>query len=528
MKKFAGVAAGVLLSLTVATPAAQAHPLGNFTINRSSALVISRDRVTVLYTVDMAEIPTFQEKPRIDADGDGGLAGEELDGYAQGLGRSLIQEVTLTADGEMVPLTLGDCRASLRPGQGGLSTLRIEVTFSGELPWERTALAYEDRNFTDPERLGWKEVTARALDGQGIESSSVPSTSPSDRLRRYPQDLLSSPFDVTTAHLILAPEAAGDRGSSSASQGGGRPDALGGSFAALIERPLSPPFFFVAVLLALAFGALHALGPGHGKTVMAAYLVGAQGRVQDALLVGVAVSFMHTASVVALGLATLAASNLFAPEAVYPWLSLATGVVVLSLGGWLLASRTAPLLNAGLEWGHSHEHGHPHTHSHEHPGVYSYEHRAPHSTGPGHGDSTAHGHAHPPAHGHAHPPGPAHSVDRGHSHGPRVGGGAPVLSWRGLGAVALSGGLLPSPTALVVLLGAVALDRIAFGVVLVTAFSVGLAAALTAVGVLVLRARDFAAGRLGQRAGVLLPVLSAAAIVAVGLWLTARAILDLP
>jgi len=103
-----------------------------------------------------------------------------------------------------------------------------------------------------------------------------------------------------------------------------------------------------------------------------------------------------------------------------------------------------------------------------------------------------------------------------------------VLSWRGLGAVALSGGLLPSPTALVVLLGAVALDRIAFGVVLVTAFSIGLAAALTAVGVLVLRARDFATGRLGRRAGVLLPVLSAAAIFAVGLWLTARAVLNLP
>ncbi|MBA2274685.1 MAG: hypothetical protein H0W21_12420, partial [Actinobacteria bacterium] len=304
MKMFAGVAAGVLISLTVAAPAAQAHPLGNFTINRSSALAISTDRVTVLYSVDMAEIPTFQEKPRIDADGDGDLAGEELDGYAQRLGRSLIQEVTLTADGEIVELTLGDCRASLRPGQGGLSTLRIEATFSGDLPSERTALAYEDRNFTDPERLGWKEVTARAVDGQGIESSSVPSTSPSDRLRRYPQDLLSSPSDVTDAHLILAPEAAGGGRSSSASQGGGRPGALGGSFAALIERPLSLPFFLTAVLLALAFGALHALGPGHGKTVMAAYLVGAQGRMQDALLVGVAVSLMHTASVVALGLAT--------------------------------------------------------------------------------------------------------------------------------------------------------------------------------------------------------------------------------
>ncbi len=488
------VAAGVPICLALGAPAARAHPLGNFTTNRSSALEISTDQVTVLYSVDMAEIPTFQEKPRIDADGNGDLDGSELDDYGQRMGRRLIAGVTLTADGEMVPLTLGGCRGSLQPGQAGLETLRVEAIFTGELPSERAALAYEDHNFTDPERLGWKEVTARAVDGQGIASSSVPSASPSDRLRRYPQDLLSSPSDVTSAHLILAPEAAGDPASGSGSdRGNGGQDAVGGSFAALIERPLSPPFFFVAVLLALAFGALHALGPGHGKTVMAAYLVGAQGRTQDALMVGIAVSLMHTASVVALGLVTLAASNLFAPETVYPWLSLATGVVVLGLGGWLLASRTAPLLNAGPGWGHSHEHAHTHSHS------------------PGHG----HTHTDPPGHGHT--PGG----------GQGGGGGAPVLSWRGLGAVALSGGLLPSPTALVVLLGAVALDRIAFGVVLVSAFSVGLAGALTAVGVLVLRARDFATGRLGHRAGVLLPILSAAAIVAVGLWLTARAVLNL-
>lgn len=511
MMRLGGAAALAGLTLVVGAPAAQAHPLGNFTTNRSSALEVSTTQVTVHYRVDMAEIPTFQEKPRIDSDGDGEVAGDELDRYARAMGRRLVEEVTLTADGELVELTLGPSRASLAPGQGGLDVLRIAATFIGDLPSERVALAYEDRNFTDPERLGWKEVTAFAVDGQGIESSSVPSRSPSDGLRRYPRDLLSSPPDVTRAHLILAPEAGDGREAGSGAGTATTPRAgAPSSFAALIERPLSPVFFLAAVGLALGFGALHALGPGHGKTVMAAYLVGGRGRPQDALLVGVAVSLMHTASVVALGLATLAASNLFAPEAVYPWLSLAAGVVVLGLGAWLLWSRLGLVFPSGARRSHpgGHHHGapaanhplvHPHGHVHTHP--HGNEHDAAH-----------------PDHAGLVPP---------HEGGRSSGGPDPLLSRRGLGAVALSGGLLPSPTALVVLLGAVALDRIAFGVVLVTAFSVGLAAALTAVGILVLKARDFASGRLGHRAGVLLPVLSAAAIVVVGLFLTARAVANL-
>lgn len=503
-----GTAAAVVgLTLIMAAPAARAHPLGNFTTNRSSALEVSTTEVTVHYRVDMAEIPTFQEKSRIDSDGDGEVSGDELDRYARAMGRRLVEEVTLTADGELVELALGATRASLAPGQGGLDVLRIAASFIGDLPSERVALAYEDRNFTDPERLGWKEVTAFAVDGQGIESSSVPSRSPSDGLRRYPRDLLSSPPDVTRAHLILAPEAGDGREGGSGAGTATTPQAgATSSFAALIERPLSPVFFLAAVVLALGFGALHALGPGHGKTVMAAYLVGGRGRPQDALLVGVAVSLMHTASVVALGLATLAASNLFAPEAVYPWLSLAAGVVVLGLGAWLLWSRLGLVFPSGARSGHpgGHQHaaaGHPHAHPHGHI------------------------HAHPHEHDAAQPNHPA--PVRRHNGGTGSGDKEPLLSRRGLGAVALSGGLLPSPTALVVLLGAVALDRIAFGVVLVTAFSVGLAAALTVVGVLVLRARDFASGRLGHRAGVLLPVLSAAAIVVVGLFLTARAVVNL-
>jgi ABC-type nickel/cobalt efflux system permease component RcnA len=243
-----------------------------------------------------------------------------------------------------------------------------------------------------------------------------------------------------------------------------------------VERDPSAAFTGFAILVALLSGALHALGPGHGKTVMAAYLVGTAGRARHAIAVGAAVSLMHTASVIGLCLVTLWAQNLFAPEAVYPWLSLISGVVVLGLGGYLLATRLRPRRA-----------GHGHTHSHEH-----------------------HGHTHGAGDAHSHGP-----ADHTHGHSP--------VSWRGLGALALSGGLLPSPAALVLLLGAVALGRVAFGLLLVLSFSVGLATALTLIGILVLRARDFAARRFGRRAAATLPVLSAGAILAMGLFLTTRA-----
>jgi ABC-type nickel/cobalt efflux system permease component RcnA len=246
----------------------------------------------------------------------------------------------------------------------------------------------------------------------------------------------------------------------------------------LIEHDVSPVFFVLAFGLSLAAGALHALGPGHGKSIMAAYLVGTEGRVRHALAVGTAVSLMHTASVVALGLVILGASQVFTPEVVFPWLSLASGLVVVGLGGWLLRTRT--------RWsGHEdlvRAEGHHDDHSHHHH-----------------------------AHEHAH-----------HHHG--LSPGIAPTSWKGLGVIALSGGLLPSPSALVVLLGAVALHRVLLGLVLVGVFSVGLAACLSAVGILVIRVRSYASRRLGERVTAVFPVVSAGAILGIGVILTAGAV----
>jgi nickel/cobalt transporter (NicO) family protein len=391
----------------------------------------------------------------------------------------------VTVDAESIPLSIEGGHAALRAGQGGLDVMRITATFSGALPSPSGRLEYADDNYSD--RIGWKEVVAYPVGDQGITASSVPATSVSHALESYPKDMLAGPPDVTTATVTLSPGAGAARAAGGGGAGVDTPGAAGGAlatkFTSLIDHDLSPVFLLFALLLALAAGALHALGPGHGKSIMAAYLVGTEGRIRHAVLVGIAVSLMHTASVVVLGLVVLGASRLFTPEAVFPWLSLLSGVVVLGLGAWLLRTRLGAR-RAFIAHQHAHTHPHDHGHSHDH----------------------SHGHGH--SHSHA---------------GPEV---SPT-SWKGLGVIALSGGLLPSPSALVVLLGAVALHRVLFGVVLVAAFSIGLAAALTAVGVLVIKARSLASRRFGERFTVQLPILSAAAILAIGFVLTAGAALRL-
>lgn len=456
----------VLVTLLVLGPSAFAHPLGNFSINQFSGIEVGTEVVRVHYVVDMAEIPTLQQLGSEDA------SGERAESFASKLAPRLVENLTLRASGSEIDLRVRSAGAQLRPGGGGLKTLRVELELEGVLPESVATIEYRDRNFAG--RLGWKEIVAYTDGGQGIESASVPGRSPSDELREYPRDELSNPLDQRSATIRVRPGATASivpREARTEAAG-----TLGGSFTGLVERDLTFGFALVAVVLAMGFGAVHALGPGHGKSVMAAYLMGAGGRMRHALGVGVAVSVMHTASVVGLGLVTLWASRLFTPESVYPWLSLVSGVAVLGLGVFLLRRRVR---------GRRATHHHTHDHSdHEH-----------------------------------------HSHDHGfgaHTHDPPA---TEVLSWRGLGAIALSGGLLPSPSALVVLLGSVALHRIGFGLLLVGAFSVGLAAALSLLGVLVLRARAFASRRLDARVSSLIPVLSAAAVAVLGCVLTARALI---
>ena len=449
---------GAILGLTAGFlalgSAAQAHPLGNFTINTSAGIVLGADRVSIDYVVDVAEIPTFQERPRIDTDGDGTLSTPETTAYADSSCRTLARGVDLAVDRRAPTVDLVAADVRLLDGQAGLSTLRLSCRFgAGVASAPAHELRFRDGNY--PGRIGWHEVTAVG-DGTTIVRSDVPSTSPSDRLRSYPKDVPTS--DVRTATIAYREGGAPLARTSDTSIARG---AGGGLLADLIASP-DPSAGLIVLMIAVAIGvgALHALGPGHGKSLIGAYLAGNGGTMRHVVGVGAAVSVMHTASVLGLGLLVLSAERVLSPERVYPWLGLASGLVALALGAALLVSRI-----------HAISHEHRHGHSHQHPSA--------------------------------------------------------PLSRRGLVAIAFSGGILPSPSALVVLLGSVSVGRTALGLVLIAAFSVGLAASLVGVGAVVIRGRAIASGQLPARVVRLVPVGSAACIAVVGLVLTTRGLLQL-
>jgi ABC-type nickel/cobalt efflux system permease component RcnA len=477
------------LTALVGAPAALAHPLGNFTVNHASEITISPGYARIVYALDMAEIPTFQERSAIDASHDGSISRAESAAWARAEAGRLGPLLALTASGRTVDLT-DRCGATavLRRGQGGLPVLRMVAVFDAAIP-DAGTLRFEDRTFAG--RIGWKEVTLSASAGGGVRvsRSDVPSVSPSDHLRRYPANLLQSPLAVTRASADYA-----EAGPAASSGGASRPmpcpgvaaavpasTASGSAFASLVTRRLTPAVLAVSLLLAFVFGVMHALGPGHGKTVTAAYLVGAGARVRQAVGVGVAVASMHTFSVLALGVIAVALSASFPAERIYPWLTFVTGAVAVVLGSVLLALRIRALRTGHGFHGHRHDHGDQ-------------------SLGHDHGDGR---------HVHEDDTAPAGSVSR-----PR------------LMALAVSGGMLPSPTALVVLLASIAAHRVVYGLALIGVFSAGLAAALVAISLVALRARSVVDRRLGVRAAAIVPVVSALVIVGFGLFFVARGLMQ--
>ncbi|MEJ7797344.1 MAG: sulfite exporter TauE/SafE family protein, partial [Solirubrobacteraceae bacterium] len=250
------------------------------------------------------------------------------------------------------------------------------------------------------------------------------------------------------------------------------------------------------LVAAFGWGALHALSPGHGKAMVAAYLVGARGEARHAVILGAMVTVTHTIGVFALGVITLALSQYVLPEDLYPWLNLTAGLLVLVIGALVLRARLR-----GVPEGHDHEvSGHTHGadgHTHTHVG-HTHDHSHTH-------DHDAHGHGH-----------------AAHHHAPES------LRPRMLLAAGASAGLIPCPSALVVLLGAIAQQKIVLGLLLIVTFSLGLAATLTVLGLAVVYARGRTASWRPQgvtaRVFAAAPALSAVIIVGVGVLLTARAV----
>lgn len=489
------LALALLAATLLAWPAAAAaHPLGNFTINRYSQIEVAGNRVWVLYVLDMAEIPTFQ-------------AGR-IDGAAYA--RRIAANAHLTLGGEPAPLGVASHALAFPKGAGGLRTTRLEVLLRGPLLSGPAAIAYRDDNYAG--RLGWKEIVVQARDGAALESSSAPSRSRSDALRAYPRDLLSDPLDTTRATASVRPGPAAGAppplASGSALQA---PDRVADhGFARLIGRGhLTPLVILGSLAVALFWGMAHALSPGHGKTIVAAYLVGQRGKARHAAALGGIVTLTHTAGVFALGGITLALSSLIVPDSLYPWLNLASGVLVVGIGGSVLLGRLRGRIDDIRRLAHlpaARSGGRPRA-AGESPFRATVAVRRTDGA-----VSTA---AHAATHG-----GLRHShggVE--HSHLPEAPG------WRGIVAVGISGGLLPCPSALVVLLAAISLHRVAFGLILIVAFSAGLALTVTGIGLVAVYARSaFRRMRADGPLLRLLPAASALVILVAGVIMTARAV----
>ncbi|HKW78384.1 MAG TPA: High-affinity nickel-transporter [Candidatus Limnocylindria bacterium] len=427
--------------------AAEAHPLGNFTVNHEADLVVRPDGLALEYAIDFAEIPTFQLRDGIAAD----PAASCLE-----LSRSL----AVRLDGARLALSLVTARTAFFPGQGGLETLRLDCAFRS--PWpasDARTHGLDVRDDSYAERIGWREITARG-DGVAIDSP-LARESASARLTSYPKDALSSAPNVRAGTVRFSLDVAA---ATSARTAVATPVVVNrDSVTSLLDRTdLGAIGLLAAIFVALALGALHAATPGHGKTIMAAYLVGTRRSVRQALVLGLTVATSHTIGVLCLALLVLFGASALSPERVYPLASLVSAVVMLTLG--------VAMSRRELAHRRAHRHGHEHAHQDEMSGS----------------------------------------------------------GWRSLIALGLAGGLVPSASALVLLLGAIAAHRADLGVVLVGAFGVGMAATLVGVGVALVTCTRLLSRRAGlSRFAALAPTLAAAVVLVVGLGLTAQSLVAL-
>lgn len=450
----------ICLLLLALPPGLWAQRLGNhFSVNHYTRLEVSAQGVEVTYVLDLAETPTFTllrewkldpKSPQTELEK---KAAEQAQQWAEGL--------EFRADGAPVDPGFVHSTIQIFPDPDGQASARIASTF--QLANVRSPLQFEDHNYAD--RFGWKEIVIRSKPGVQIVTASQGSTEQGPPLTHTRptggQDLRASvewrasPSPAVPPRIVPIPQPepvyppVPEKPPTQAS-------VAKGDFLSRILAMSQIPWQWMLVALAVAFGlgGAHALEPGHGKTIVAAYLVGSRGTAAHAALLGAVVTFTHTISVFVLGMAMLVLSRSIVPGNVIKTLEAASGMSIVAVGAMLFFERIQQLR-------------HPH-HDHSHL--------------------------------------PAEEVTLG-----------------SLIALGVSGGLVPCPAALVIMLAAIASGHTGAGLVLLVAFSLGLAGVLMIVGMLVLYARSWLPSpEAATRHPVfrLMPVLSALIIVCLGLLMT--------
>lgn len=463
-----------------------AHPMGNFSVSHYARIEVAPGGSRLVYALDLAEIPTFELFQQWGIEGrDAG----EVQGKARAQAKEWMANVEVIRGGRRVLPSIRGVKSQVLEGAGGMAVLRVEI--DSALDVAPGAIEYRDRNYEG--RAGWKEIVIRAADGARLGEASHTARDLSAALTAYPADTTAPPQDLEASlSWTAAPVAARAPVVASApppvvekavpaATAAGTPSGtvVKGDYLSrlLRERALGWDLILLGLAAAFGLGAMHALSPGHGKTIVAAYLVGSRGTPAQALFLGGMVTFTHTISVFFLGLGVLFFQEYVAPERIIPVLGAVSGISIVCIGAWLLYKRTKALALADAHHQHSHSHVHSHGHPHSHGG-------------------SEHSHDIPDA---------------------------SEVSIGSLIALGASGGLVPCPSALVLMLSAIALGRTAFGLGLLVSFSLGLAVVLMAIGLAVIYAKhllpepDAAAQNPFFR---LVPVLSAFVVMVLGMLMT--------
>ena len=511
---------GVFFTSILCIAQAHAHRLDEVGIGRQATIRIGADKITLEYAVGFAQIMAFPERRTIDANGDGTLSDAEVSAYLKTMEDKLRSGLFIEIDGIQPELWPVDREAKLNTDQ--LGPLPFEIDFRFEVDLMELVGVEHELVFRDDNYLGypgWLEPIVEASEPTTILNFSRPLGT-----QRGTYDSWASSQEQRTLRVLFAiasVEAADTSKSDRETYSvigeitGQKPRALPREGTSqgikkrledILQRPhLSARFVLFALVIAGFLGAAHALEPGHGKTIVAAYLIGSRGTVSNAVILGLIVTLTHTLSIIILGLLTLFASQYILPQRIFPWLGFLSGVFIVGVGFWLFVrTLTRPV-------GHHHVHG-PQGHAHVHP---RFTERGREGEGeilslsqPSHEE---HDHSH--EEGHTHPHG-ATSPQQG-------------VSWGSLLSLGISGGLVPCPGALVILLSAIALNRIVFGLSLIVAFSVGLAVVLITIGVLMVVARSFmdrftGEGKIIQR----LPLVSSVVIIVLGMVLAIQSLIS--
>ena len=427
-----------------------AHPMGNFSINHYSKLTLNGGDIGIDYILDFAEIPTFQMFPEFRA----GAA----DSGIRILAQEWVRKLELTIEGQSLPLRLVNSVVETKPGAGSLRTARVTLQLESRWNGSPGTLHFEDHNFTG--RIGWKEIVIQATPPLGFPAGNPFAEDRSAALSRYPTDLLAKAPNVVkaTIHVGTAATTLTSPISTPSSEESASTSARDPLSQLLTQDALPLRAVLIGIVVAFSLGALHALSPGHGKTVVASFLVGARGTARHAVFLGAVVTFTHTIGVFLLGLVVLFLSNSIVPEQIYPWIGFVSGLTILGVGVNVFRQRLSHL---------THEHG-PNGHSHEIPSE---------------------------------------------------------ITFRNLLALGFSGGIVPCPSALVVLLSAIALHHVGTGLLFIVAFSLGLASVLVAIGILVVRASRLLSKFDSNRSAIrFVPLASAAIISVLGLGMAVQAV----